>query len=56
VFEGVLKVTSDLSSIIWTALIIYSAFASVVLKKTLDQAEISYLVLGYGFPLIFAIM
>jgi hypothetical protein len=56
VFEAVLKVSSDLSSIVWTTLIIYSSFASIVLKKKLEQAEISYLIVGFLFCTILAIM
>lgn len=56
VFEGILKVSSDLSSIIWTTLIIYSSYASIVLKKNLEQAEISYLIIGFLFCILVAIM
>jgi hypothetical protein len=56
VFEAILKVASDLSSIVWTTLIIYSSFASIVLKKNLEQAEISYLIVGFLFCTILAIM
>ncbi len=55
-FEAILKVSSDLSSIIWTTLIIYSSYASVVLKKNLDQAEISYLIIGFVFTVILGVM
>ena len=56
VFEAILKVASDLSSIVWITLIIYSSFASIVLKKNLEQAEISYLIFGFLFCIILAIM
>ncbi len=55
-FDGIFKVTADLSSIIWTTLIIYSVFASIVLKRDVNNYEISYLVFGFAFPLIVAIM
>lgn len=55
-FEAILKVSSDLSSIVWTTLIIYSSFASIVLKKNLERAEIAYLIVGFLFCIVLAIM
>lgn len=56
VFEGILKVTFDLSSIIWTTLIIYSVYASVVRKVFLDSFEWLYLVISFAIPLVAACM
>lgn len=56
IFEGVLKCTFDLSSIIWTTLIIYSIFASVVRNVSLESSELFYLLLAYLLPLILSIM
>lgn len=56
IFEGILKVTFDLSSIIWTTLIIYSVYASVVLKKVLDSREWVYLVIAFVLPFFAACM
>ena len=56
IFEGILKATFDLSSIIWTTLILYAIFTSVIKNRSLESYEIIYLLIGFLFPLIAAIM
>jgi hypothetical protein len=58
VFGAILKVWLDLSSIIWTSLIMFSVFATVVLKLTLESLKVEalYLLLAYVFPLTAACM
>lgn len=51
-----MKVTFDLSSIIWTTLIIYSVYASISQKKRLENYEVYYILVGFTFPLAVACM
>lgn len=54
IFDGVLKVTFDLSSIIWTSLIIVSVYSSIATKIKLEDLEIPFLLIGYLLPIISA--
>lgn len=54
--EAVLKCTTDLSSIIWTTLIIYSCYATIVQKKNIDSKEMSFLIISFLFPLLLSIV
>ena len=54
IFEGILKVSSDLSSMLWTSLIMYSVYVSIVWRGTVETWEKFYLALGYVLPVIAA--
>ena len=56
VFEGMLKTSFDLSSIIWTLIIIYSSYATVVHGYTLERMEWFYLGVGFLLPIILSVM
>ena len=56
IFEAMVKVAFDLSSIMWTLIIIYSTYATVVHGYTLERLEFFYLTVGYLFPLLVALM
>lgn len=51
-----LKTAFDLSSIIWTSIIMYSTFASVVHGSMLERYESFYLVLGYLLPILLSLV
>ena len=56
IFQGIMKATFDLSSIIWTTLILYAIFTSVIRNQSLESYEIIYLLIGFLMPLVAAIM
>jgi hypothetical protein len=56
VFESVVKTASDLSSIIWTVIIIYSSYATVVHGSTLIRLELFFLSVGFLLPILLAIV
>jgi hypothetical protein len=51
-----LKTAFDLSSIIWTLIIIYSSYATVVHGFTLERLELFYLTIGYLLPILLSLM
>ena len=56
VFEALVKTSFDLSSIIWTSIIMYSSYASVVKEANLDKLEFFYLAFGFFVPIVLALM
>ena len=56
IFQALLKTAFDLSSIIWTSIIMYSTYASVVRETSLDKLELFYLAVGFLLPIILALM
>jgi hypothetical protein len=53
---AVVKTGSDLSSVIWTFLLSYSAFITVVKSKPIGKKEWLFLLIGFVLPFIFALM
>lgn len=51
-----LKTSFDLSSIVWTLIILYSSYATVVRGFTLERLELFYLGVGYLAPILVALM
>ena len=51
-----IKTAFDLSSILWTLIIMYCSFATVVHGHTLERLELFYLAIGYLLPILVAIM
>jgi hypothetical protein len=60
VAQGVLSTFGDLSSMLWTTIIGYTAFISVVIKDELEQNKnkyrIAFLSVAFGVPLLFSMM
>jgi hypothetical protein len=47
---AVIKTGADLSSVLWTFLVTYSAYASVVQMKRVETFEIRFLLIGFLVP------
>jgi hypothetical protein len=53
---AVIKTGADLSSVIWTFLVTYSAYASVVKSKKVETLEIRFILIGFLLPFLAAVM
>ena len=56
VFQATFKTSFDLSSILWTCIIMFNIFATVVKRAQVDRFEPLYLVLGYLFPIVMCLV
>jgi hypothetical protein len=56
IFESMIKTAFDLSSILWTLVIMYCTFATVVYGSTLERLELFFLALGYLLPILLSLM
>lgn len=53
---AVIKTGADISAVIWTFLVTYSAYASVVQMKKIEKWEVRFLLIGFLLPFVCAAM
>jgi hypothetical protein len=54
---GVVKTGADLSSIFWTFVVTYTAYASIVKRRRVDHTmEVLFLLFGFLLPYLLAVM
>lgn len=51
-----IKTGADLSSVVWTFLVTYSAYITVVKLKPIDKREWIFLLVGFLVPFVLALM
>ena len=56
VFQATVKTSFDLSSILWTCIIMFNIFATVVRKIEVDKLEVLYLAIGFAVPVLLCLM
>lgn len=53
---AVIKTGADLSSVIWTFLVTYSAYATVVKSRKVESLEVRFILIGFLLPFLAAVM
>jgi|JI6StandDraft_1071083.scaffolds.fasta_scaffold13961_9 hypothetical protein len=53
---AVIKTGADLSSVVWTFLVTFSAYITVVKLKPIDKKEWIFLLIGFLLPFVLALM